>query len=266
MNIKEISSKTALTPSRLPGLTYALNPYLGCMHQCRYCYAPGILHRSYHEWETEVNVKRNLPLVLSKELKQKKPGTIGLSTVTDPYQPIEQTYKITKYCLEVLLKHRFPLCIQTKSDLILRDIEIINQCFDVEVMVSIGTLHDEHRKILEPHSSSISKRLTILRTFSQMNVKTSVFFGPIYPTITEDEIPEILDTFLDCGVDEIMIDCLHPKKDIIPLLTKTIQHQPEFQGWLESFNTHSPDESFQKMRKTIHEYLKGKDVIIKDAF
>lgn len=266
MNIKEITSKTALSPSRLPGLTYALNPYIGCMHQCRYCYSPGILHLSGSEWENMIKVKRNLPLVLSKELKQKKPGTIGLSTVTDPYQPIEKTYKITRFCLEVLSRKNFPISIQTKSDLILRDKDLIEKCSDVEVMVSIGTLDDAHRKLLEPGSSSISNRLSILQSFSDSPIKTSVFFGPIYPTISKEDIPEILEEFLECGVDEIMIDCLHPKQNIKSSLKRILHDKPEFHEWMISLQTNNQQESFSDIRKYIYDYLKNKDVILTDAF
>jgi DNA repair photolyase len=266
MKIKEITSKIALSTSRLPGLTYALNPYIGCIHQCQYCYSPGILHLQNSEWENMVQVKRNLPLVLSKELKQKKPGTIGLSTVTDPYQPIEKTYQITRYCLEVLSRKNFPICIQTKSDLILRDKVLIKKCSNVEVMVSIGTLNDAHRKLLEPGSSSISNRLSILRSFSNSDIKTSVFFGPIYPTVTTEEIPEILERFLECGIDEIMIDCLHPKQNIKSSLYRILQDKPEFYEWMISLQTNDQQESFSDIRKCIYDYLKNKDVIIKDAF
>jgi len=266
MNIEEITSKTALSPSKLPGLSYALNPYIGCMHQCRYCYSPGILHLQNSEWENLVKVKRNLPLILSKELRQKTPGTIGLSTVTDPYQPIEKTYQITRYCLEVLSRKSFPLCIQTKSDLILRDKDLIRKCSNVEVMVSIGTLNDVHRRLLEPGSSSISNRLSILKSFSDSDIKTSVFFGPIYPTVTKEEIPEILERFLECGVDEIMIDCLHPKQNIKSSLYRILQDKPEFHEWMISLQTNNQQESFSDIRNNIYEYLKNKDVMVKDAF
>ena len=93
--------------------------------------------------------------------------------------------------------------------------------------LSIGTLNDKHRKIYEPGSSTIPERLNILNEFSNTNVKTSVFFGPIYPNISPDDIPRIMDTFIECEVDEIMIDYLHLKKEIIPILTDTINENKE---------------------------------------
>ena len=266
MNIKEMTCRTALTPSKLPGLDYTLNPYLGCMHQCQYCYAPGILHLNRSQWIETVAVKRNLPLILSKELKQKKPGIIGLSTVTDPYQPIEKTYRVTRYCIEVLIHHNFPVCIQTKSDLILQDKELITSLPDVEVIVSIGTLDDTHRKLLEPGSSSIPGRLRILEAFTDTSVKTSVFFGPIYPTITPDQIPEIIDAFLKTDVDEIMIDTLHLKQDIIPTLSRVFKKNKEFSLCLPLQKNTLIQQRFFDVRKCIYDYIKNKDITVKDAF
>jgi len=126
MKIRQIDCKTALSPSRLPGLDYSLNPYRGCEHNCAYCYVPNV----------------------------------------DPYQPVEEKYELTRYCLEQLLMHDFPICIQTKSNLIVRDIDIISKFSDAEVMVSIATLNDVERKLLEPNSSSIDERLDVIRKCS----------------------------------------------------------------------------------------------------
>lgn len=214
MKINEIKCKTALSKSNLPGLDYSLNPYRGCEHNCAYCYVPNVLRIKREEWGIFADVKINIPNVLSKELKSKKIGVVGISTVTDPYQPIERKYRLTRYCLEQLLIHDFPICIQTKSDLILRDIDIITKFSNVEVMVSIGTLNDSERKKLEPGSSSIKSRLNVLQTFSDMRIKNTVFFGPIYPNIKKEDIPEIIDTFKTYNVKEIMVDKLNLKPGI----------------------------------------------------
>ena len=118
MNVTTISCKSALSQSRLLGYDYALNPYRGCEHGCSYCYAPYVLHED-REWGGFVDVKLDIPSVLSKELGRRKKGVVGISTVTDPYQPIEKKYELTRTCLEHLLRHDFPICIQTKSALAL---------------------------------------------------------------------------------------------------------------------------------------------------
>ena len=98
MKINEVKCKSALSLSALPGLNYSLNPYRGCQHNCAYCYVPNVLRIKRTEWGNFVDVKINIPLVLSKELKIKKSGVVGISTVTDPYQPVEKKYMLTRYC------------------------------------------------------------------------------------------------------------------------------------------------------------------------
>ena len=166
MNIRFVKCKTALSDSKLPGLDYSLNPYVGCQDNCAYCYAPSVLRIDRRRWGEDIGIKLNIPIILSKEIKKKNIGTIGISTVTDPYQPIEKKYKLTRYCLEQLKKYDFPIHIQTKSSIITRDIDIISKISNVEIMISISSLNDNERKIFEPFSSSIKERLDILSFFS----------------------------------------------------------------------------------------------------
>ncbi len=222
MKINEIKCKTALSRSNLPGLDYSLNPYRGCQHNCCYCYVPNVLRLNRENWGNFVDVKTNIPVVLSKELKKKRKGIVAISTVTDPYQPIEKKYKLTRFCLEQLLIHNFPVHIQTKSDLVARDIDLILKFKDIEVMFSIGTLIDSERKILEPFSSSIQKRLNAMKKISKTGIKTSVFFGPIYPTIKKDDLPGIIDTFFEFGAKEIMVDKFNLKPGILQILEEKI--------------------------------------------
>lgn len=227
MEVKEIQCKTALSSSSLPGLSYSLNPYRGCQHRCAYCYAPNVLRIPRNLWDTRIEVKINIPQVLTKELRTKKPGVVGISTVTDPYQPLEQKYRLTRSCLEQLLQYDFPAHIQTKSSLVTRDIDLISRFSDAQVMMSIGTLRDHERILLEPYSSPIQKRLDALRTLSDAGVRTAIFFGPIYPTITTDDIPSILDCFKDFGASEIWIDRLNLKPGIWETIQKALQHDQD---------------------------------------
>lgn len=220
MKIREVSCKSALSPSLLPGLDYSLNPYRGCQHGCAYCYAPNVLRIPRDEWGCFVDVKTNIPVVLSQELKKKKPGVVGLSTVTDPYQPIENKYKLSRYCLEQLLIHDFPVCIQTKSKLVLRDLDLISKFSNAEIMFSIGTLNDDERKILEPGASSINDRLNALKKCSDLGIKTAVFFGPIYTSAKIEDVKKIVDAFVENGVKEIMVDKFNLKPGIFENLKK----------------------------------------------
>ncbi|MDI6916696.1 MAG: radical SAM protein [Thermoplasmatales archaeon] len=208
MKINEINCKTALSKSKLPGLDYALNPYRGCEHNCVYCYAPSVLNEK-RKWGSFVDIKRNLPNVLAKELKKK--GRVGIGTVTDAYQPAERKYEITRRCCEILLKHDFPLCIQTKSALVLRDIDIIKNFSDKEVGFTVTTIDDEARKKYEPYSSSVEERLNALRILGENNIHTWVFIGPVMPYITEKNIDKLIDSIAKAGVKNVIVDKLNLK-------------------------------------------------------
>jgi DNA repair photolyase len=220
MEVRQVNCKTALSKSFLPGLDYSLNPYRGCQHNCAYCYVPNVLRIERNKWGSFVEAKLNIPSVLSQELRNKKPGTIGISTVTDPYQPIEGKFKLTRYCLEQLSKYNFPVCIQTKSNLVTRDIDLISKLSSVEIMFSIGTLDDKQRKTLEPNASSINERLNTMKKFSDEGIKTAVFFGPVYPTINKEDLEGLVDTFVEYGAKEIMVDKFNLKPGIFENIKK----------------------------------------------
>jgi len=257
MKINKIKCKTALSKSNLPGLDYSLNPYRGCQHNCAYCYVPNVLKISRDKWGSFVDIKTNIPNILSKELKNKKIGVVAISTVTDPYQPTEKKYRLTRYCLEQLLIHDFPICIQTKSDLILRDVDLISKFSDAEIMISIGTINDNDRKKLEPNSSSIEKRLKVIEFFSEIGIKNSVFFGPIYPTIKLSEISKIIDTFKSHNVKEIMIDKLNLKPGIKENIIRVF---PPYKSLIEDSNY------YQKLFSEINKLCKEKNVKSVSAF
>ena len=123
-----VDCKSAVSPSRLPELDYSLNPYVGCEHGCLYCYVRGFCKDREEglAWGKFVKVKRNILDVLKQQLSSLRKGIVGVSTATDPYQPIESRLRLTKACLEVLSYMGFPVSIQTKSALILKDVDIIS--------------------------------------------------------------------------------------------------------------------------------------------
>jgi DNA repair photolyase len=265
MEIKHIQCKTALSPSSLPGLSYSLNPYRGCQHRCTYCYAPHVLriHRKF--WDTKIEVKTNIPLILAKELPRKKLGVIGISTVTDPYQPLEQKYQLTRSCLKQLLQYDFPTHIQTKSALVTRDIDLLLKFTDSQVMFSIGTLHDDERRLLEPYSSSIKDRVNALRKCADGGLKTSVFFGPVYPTTTIEEIPQILEKIKEAGAQEIWIDSLRIKPGIWENIEKNLrQNQTLIKIFLKQVFKNK--DYYRDIRKEIRKKAKEQNLKIIDAF
>lgn len=215
--IKELKVKTALSPSQLPGLDYALNPYRGCSHACIYCYAPAVIHWDKGKWGDLVEVKINLPRVLSKELRTKKKGTVGLGTVTDPYQPAEKKYEITRRCLELLLMHDFPVCIQTKSALVLRDMDLLKRFSKIEVGITLTSHDDSVRQKLEPGAPSIRERLQALEELGKNGIDTWVFMGPVMPYITDVEA--LLCAIADVKPKYVLVDRLRLKEGIWDSIT-----------------------------------------------
>jgi len=183
-----INCKTALSPSKLPGLRYSLNPYLGCEHGCGYCYSPSTLRDEWVglNWGKFVRVKQNIVEVLAREVKRKPKGTVGVSPVCDPYQPLEAKLELTRKCIELLSRRGFPVSIQTKSSLVLRDVDlIVPEKFDVGV--TITTMDRELAGKFEPRASLPDARAQVLEEFSSRGVETWLFLGPIIPEINDSE-------------------------------------------------------------------------------
>lgn len=215
MRIKEIYCRTALVKSGLD-YDYALNPYRGCGHGCVYCYAPHILKET-RRWGAFVDVKRNLPNVLARELRAKRRGLVGIGTVTDAYQPLEARYEVTRRCLEQLLGHDFPIAIQTKSTLVMRDLDLLCKFTTKSVGFTITTLDDELRRKYEPSASPTKQRLDAL---SALELDKWVFVGPILPhiTVTDWELDTLLKAIAETGVSIVYFDRLRLKGDVWPRL------------------------------------------------
>ena len=179
------------------GMLYSMNPYQGCEHGCIYCYA-----RNSHEYwgysagldfERRILVKKNAPQLLEDFLKKKswKAHPIVLSGNTDCYQPAEQEFKITRQLLEVFLKYKHPVGIITKNALILRDLDIIKQLAKdnlVSVNISITSLSEDTRRVLEPRTATIKKRIETVKELSQNGIPVNVMLAPIIPSINSHEI------------------------------------------------------------------------------
>ena len=215
--IRQVWCKTALSPSRLPGLTYSLNPYRGCSHNCVYCYAPSLLQIRPEMWHN-VEARVNIPQVLRQEVKLKSPGVVGLSTVTDPYQPAEKDYEITRKCLPLLAKRGFGINIQTKSDLVVRDKDLLSRIENVAVGITLTTLDEALSYYLEPKAPLPHHRIDALHSLSDTGIYTYVFFGPIIPGIKISSIPEYIDEIIATGAKEIIFDRLHIKPGVMDRL------------------------------------------------
>ena len=200
MIVKEICAKTILSKSKV--LDYTINPYIGCEHGCTYCYARFMKRFTGHKerWGEFVDVKVNAPSLLQSEIKRKRAGRVWISGICDPYQPLEKKYELTRGCLEILSRHGWPVTIQTKSPLLLRDIELFEGFIDVEVTVTIATADENIRQIFEPKAPSIRERIEALEKLHSKGIKTSAMIAPMLPKA------EGLANELRGKIDSVLID------------------------------------------------------------
>ncbi|MEN3035709.1 MAG: radical SAM protein [Candidatus Methanosuratincola sp.] len=185
--------KSVLSKSRLPGLEYTFNPYVGCGHGCLYCYVPDLFRGRFPGWPARVEVKEGALEKLSSEIERLEPGVVGISTSTDPYQPVEADLKIVRGALGIFREAGFPVSIQTKSPLVLRDLDILRG-MDAEVGFTITSHRNEFREKFEPGAPDPSSRLLALEELSKAGIRTWIFYGPIIPGFNnaEEEIRAIV--------------------------------------------------------------------------
>lgn len=185
MKVREIKAKSIIMKSNLPEGDYVINPYIGCEHGCKYCYARFMKRFTNHPepWGEFVDVKINaLELIKNKKYDKKY---ITISSVCDPYQPIEKKYELTKKILEKLIPLQPHIDILTKSDLVIRDIGLLKQFKDSMVAMSFSMLDENLRKQLEPGAPSADKKIAALKELYKNNIHTVVFISPLFPEITE---------------------------------------------------------------------------------
>ncbi|HHV62286.1 MAG TPA: radical SAM protein [Firmicutes bacterium] len=254
MKIKTIQCKSALTKSGIGGVDYVINPYVGCAHACVYCYADFMRRFTGHEndtWGAFVDVKANIVERLRRELlpgagrKSRKSagsptgspagppastlhlpglfqpdiryrGEIMLSSVTDPYQPLEARWRLTRSCLEVLREagleaERSIISILTKSELVTRDIDILKEFQECRVGLTITTDRDDVAKSFEPGASPPSRRLAALEILNKEGIKTWAFMGPVLPFFSDkfDEMERLFGAVAATGTREILVDSMN---------------------------------------------------------
>jgi DNA repair photolyase len=185
MRVKEIKAKSILSKSKV--FDYVLNPYIGCAHGCTYCYARVMKRFTGHKepWGEFVDVKVNAAELLQKEIQKKKRGRVWISGMCDPYQPLEEKYEITRKCLQIFCENEWPITIQTKSPLVLRDLDILKNFGNAEVGFTITTASEKIRKIFEPYAPSIQARINALKKLKIENIKTYAMIGPMLPRSEE---------------------------------------------------------------------------------
>ena len=181
MIVRETHPKTILSVSQV--YPYVINPYTGCQHSCSYCYARFMKRFSGHSepWGQFVDVKIDAPDLLRREITRKKPGRVWISGVCDPYQPLEARYRLTRQCLEILSQNDWPVAVQTRSPLVLRDMDILKTGRDFQVGLSITTADDSIRKLFEPSAPPIKERVRALDELHRAGIRTYAMIAPMLP-------------------------------------------------------------------------------------
>ena len=198
--VREVHAKSILSASKI--YPWVINPYVGCRHACTYCYARYMKKFTGHRepWGTFVDVKFNAPELLEKEIGRKKKDTVWVSGVCDPYQPLERRYELTRQCLRILIGHGWPVVIQTRSPLVLRDLDILREAHNVEVGFSVTTADDDIRRLFEPYAPPIQERVSALSELHRSGIRTYAMIAPLLPGA------ENLIELLAGSVDYVLVD------------------------------------------------------------
>src|SRR5690554_1887067 len=245
--ILEVFPKTIVNKVKgnsLPFL-YSMNPYQGCEHGCAYCYArPTHQYWGYSagvDFERIILAKKNAPELLEQFFKKRsyKPSVISLSGNTDCYQPIERELQITRKLLQVCLDYRHPVSIITKNALVTRDLDILVEMAQknlVSVSMSMPTIDEDLRRVLEPRTSSVKTKIQALRTLSENGIPTHVMVAPVIPGLNSAEILNVLKIISENGARGFGYTLVALNDEV----------EPVFRDWLE---THFPD----RKNKVLHQ-------------
>ncbi|MBT8371042.1 MAG: hypothetical protein KJO34_08780 [Deltaproteobacteria bacterium] len=225
MNIKPCDNRPVLNPCTLKGRNFQIDPYIGCEHYCYYCYA---LNQAETDWSKEVLIHKDITSRLESELAGIPPQTIYMGWETDPYQPCEGEYRQTRQVLELLLKKGFSASILTKSDLVLRDTDLLQKMNEANISASVAFIDNDVRRLLESNTIDTDARNSALKKLKAAGLRTSAMICPVIPYIT-DVIP--------------VIDMVAPHTDKIwiyglSMLNRTDQNWQNVQSILEN---HFPD-------------------------
>lgn len=235
----EVFPKTIMNDVRRKGmpLEFSMNPYQGCEHGCAYCYA-----RPTHEYwgysagidfERKILIKKKAPELLEKLFQKKgyQPHQFMLSGNTDCYQPIERKLKLTRQILQICLDYRHPVDIITKNALILRDLDLLKQLAEfnlVHVAISIPTINEDLRRKLEPRTSSVSNKLQTIETLSQNKIPNMVMVAPIIPSLNSMEILNLLKIISEKGANDFSYTLVRLNDTVEPVFTQWIrEHYPD---------------------------------------
>ena len=249
---------------------WGINTYRGCEHNCTYCnarYTHEYLGLPTGEFAYKIIVKDNAAEALDKELsreKWNKKWTVNMATVTDPYQPAERKFKITREVLKVFLKHHNALMVTTKSDLILRDLDILTNIAKtgfLNVVITIPILDENLRKKIEPRAASIQKRLEVVQKIHDAGITVGVTSIPLFPYISDSEsdVEKLVKTLSENGADYVIIDMLNFREEARDRVMEFIKnYYPDLiSKYGELYKTNYCDKEYAKVvRKHANKLIK----------
>lgn len=225
MKISTCSDRPIIEPCSLDGFDHQMDPYVGCAHYCYYCYA---LDEAETDWSAEIRIHADLSSRLADELQSLTPQTVSMGYHSDPYQPCEAEHRQTRTALERLLERGFSVSILTKSDLVVRDIDLLQQMDGANVSVSVAFDDDRTRELFEADTMATRRRIDALQTLRDAGIGTSAMLCPVVPYIT-DPMP--------------LIEALAPCTDTIRVYGLSVQ-EPTQRCWTnvrEILSRHFPD-------------------------
>ncbi|MFW5912296.1 MAG: radical SAM protein [Candidatus Hadarchaeota archaeon] len=245
--------KSILSDSGLYGVDFSINPYTGCEHGCEYCFASYMRKYTDHSerWGDFVDVKTNARSVLEDDLMARKRGSILLSSVTDPYQPLEEDHEITRSILERLADTSFPVTVLTKSDLVVRDLDVLQEFSSDRLSVgfTINFLEEEHRKVWEPDAPPIRDRIEALTRLSEEDIYTYVHVGPHFPGISD--LSRIMDE-LNPYISELQVENLTMRENEERIMELVRQSYPALEAIYEEI-AWDPNAHAVRLRSEIDE-------------
>lgn len=227
--VRETVAKSIL--NRTPLGDYSLNCYTGCTHACVYCYARFMqrFHPHAEPWGDFVDVKVNAVEVLKRQLRRAEPGEVFVSSACDGWQPIENQWRLTRRCCELLLERGFRVSLLTKSALVLRDMDLFSGA-DVTVGVSVSTLDERLRRLWEPGAASVEKRFEVIAEAKRRGLTTSIMFGPLLPFLSDSQaaLTALFERAAQAGIDRVWVDALNARPRVWPAVAKLLgQHFSE---------------------------------------
>lgn len=249
---KKIKVKDYLTKSSLPASDYVINPYVGCPHACKYCYASFMKRFTGHDekWGTFIDIKECDKPIDIKKLKGK---TLFVSSVTDCYNPFEEKYEVTRKILEQLITAECEVTISTKSDLIIRDLDLLKKIPQLKVAFSINTLNESFRRDMD-NASFIDRRIQTMRELYQAGIYTVLFMSPIFPYLTEWK--EIID-YTQGFVKEYWFENLNLRGSYKKEIFEYIRcHYPDLLSVYEKIYVKKDSDYWQKLAVEMDEYCR----------